>query len=363
MAAIALSAALLITVIGGAWYATSRVTTVTHVQDCFPLRVVDVNPVAGTVTIGRGPDATEPGTFRLAWPDGQAVVGAVVSVHPTTITRRLSGLRGQLKVGQSVGIEPNAYVGDPASAVGLEYSTVTVPTPLGAMPAWMIPGRRATWVVLVHGLGGSRSDTLAAMPALHTLGYPILAISYRNDLGVPASSDHRSHIGATEWRDVQSAVVYAMGHGASGVVLYGYSLGGAMALLVARDPATRPDVRALILDSPVLDWLATLDYQARRHELPRALVAVGEQLLAWRIHLNYSQFDQLSHEAALGAPVLLIQGDADTVVPPALATRFARARPSLVTYLFVPGADHVSAIDAAPFGYRDALAAFLARYP
>ena len=49
------------------------------------------------------------------------------------------------------------------------------------MPAWQISGRRSTWVILVHGLGGNRADTLAAIPALHVLGFPILAITYRND--------------------------------------------------------------------------------------------------------------------------------------------------------------------------------------
>ena len=300
-------------VLGAAWYGAGRLIAVTHVQDRYPLRVVAVNAAAGTVALGRGPDATEPGTFRLSWPHGQAVVGAVLSTGQATVTRRLSDVRGSLMAGQHVGVQADTYVGDPHSALGLNFSTVAVPTPLGAMPAWWVPGRRRTWVVLVHGLGGSRSDTLPAMPTLHDLGYPILAVSYRNDLGVPPNPDHRSHLGATEWRDIEAAVSYAVNHRASGVVLYGYSLGGAMALRVAQASPLRNDISAVILDSPVLDWRATLNYAARRHNLPGPLATLGQQLLGWRIHLDYAEFDQLAHERDLRTPTLLIQGSADTV--------------------------------------------------
>jgi hypothetical protein len=231
------------------------------------------------------------------------------------------------------------------------------------MPAWYLPGRRSTWVILIHGLGGSRADTLPAMPTLHALGYPMLAISYRNDIGAPQSPDHQSHLGASEWHDVVASVDYAIRHHASGVVLYGYSLGGSMALIVARDPRIRPYIRAVVLDSPLLDWPATLDYAARRDGIPQPFAAITETLLSWRAGIDYAQFDQLSHERELRAPVLLFQGSADTVVPPELAAKFAHNRPGLVTYVPVAGADHVSAIDTDPSAYKSALRRFLAAWP
>jgi uncharacterized protein len=361
--ALALILILAAVTVGFAWYVTSRLIAVTRVQDSYPLRVIAVSADRTIVTLSSGPDAAEPGTFRLAWPGGRAFVGRVTGSGPGFVTRSLLDINGRLSPGQPVGIEPDPYTGDPATALGIPYATVRVPTPLGGMPAWQIAGRRSTWVILIHGLGGSRADTLPVMPALRALGFPMLAITYRNDAGAPSSPDHQSHLGATEWRDVAAAVRYATGHGARGVVLFGYSLGGAMAMVTAADASVHGQIRALILDSPILDWQATLTYQGHRHHLPAPLISLTETLLAWRTGLSYARFDQLRPGVPLRVPVLLIQGTADTIVPPALADMFARSHPHLVTYLRVPGADHVSAIDTDPIGYRAALTQFLDRYP
>jgi pimeloyl-ACP methyl ester carboxylesterase len=348
--------------VGFAWYLTSRLVAVTHVQDTYPLRVRAVDTRDATVTLTTGPDAAEPGSFRLAWPGGYGIAGPVTASGNGFVTRRISDVTGHLSVGQQAGIEPGRYTGDPLTALGIHYATVRVPTPIGEMPAWQISGRRSTWVILIHGLGGNRADTLAAIPALHVLGFPILAITYRNDVGAPASPDRQSHLGATEWHDVDAAVRYATRQGASGVVLFGYSLGAAMAMVTAEDSPVRGRVRGLILDSPILDWQATLTYQGRRHGLPTSLIRLAEKLLAWRTGLNFAQFNQLQHETSLHVPVLLIQGTADTIVPVSLADAFARGRPGLVTYLRVAGADHVSAMDTDPSAYRAALTRFLTGY-
>ena len=365
-AAVAMLIALLLVAgltVGFAWYLTSRLVAVTHVHDTYPLRVLAVGTREATVTLTAGPDAAEPGSFRLAWPGGYGIVGPVIASGNGFVIRRISDVTGHLTVSQQAGIEPGRYVGDPMTALGIHYTTVGVPTPLGKMPAWQISGHRSTWVILVHGLGGNRADTLAAIPVLHALGFPILAISYRNDAGTPASPDHQSHLGATEWHDVDAAIRYATEQGASGVVLFGYSLGAAMAMVTAENSPVRGRVRGLVLDSPILDWQATLTYQGDRHGLPAPLISLAESLLAWRTGLDFAQFNQLQHETSLQVPALLIQGTADTIVPPGLARAKASARPRLVTYLRVAGADHVSAMDTDPGAYRAALARFLDGYP
>jgi uncharacterized protein len=346
-----------------AWYTTSRLTAIHYVVDTYPLRILAIGAGGTNVTLSKGPDATEPGSFRMAWRGGHARVGAVVASGTGYVIRQLSDVTGHLTPGLMVGIEPNPYTGDPLTAFGIPFGTVPVPTQMGPMPAWFIAGTRSTWVILIHGLGGSRSDTLPVIPAIHSLGFPLLAITYRNDAGAPDSPDHRSHLGATEWHDAESAIAFATSHAATGVVLFGYSLGGAMAAVTAEDSPLSDHIRGLVLDSPILSWRATLNYQAARRTLPKPLIDLTASMLAWRTGLNYAQFNQLQRETSLRAPVLLIQGGADTIVPPAAAAAFARARPELVTYLRVAGADHVSAIDTDPTEYRATLTRFLSTYP
>jgi pimeloyl-ACP methyl ester carboxylesterase len=345
-----------------AWYASGQLMAVRHVHDTYPLRVVATDAAGHTVVLSRGPYAAEPGSFRLAWPSGQAVVGTIVAATPATVTRRVSSIRGRLAAGQRAGVEPALYTGDPDTALRLPFTGVRVAGELVEMPAWFVAGRRHTWVILVHGLGGSRADVLPPMRILHQLGYPMLAISYRNDVDAPRSPDGHEHLGDTEWHDLSAAIDYAVGNGASGVVLYGYSMGGSMALTAARDPTEARYVRAVVLDSPVLDWPPTLGYAADRHGIPPLFTKITETLLAWRDHLDWGRLDQLAHERELTAPVLLFQGSADTVVPPSLAEQFARRRPTLVTYRDAPGAGHAASIDTEPAMYRHALGRLLAGY-
>lgn len=341
---------------GLAWYTAVRLTDIVHVADAHPLHVLAVG--RGDVTLSRGPDAAEPGTFRLAWAGGQATVGPVTAQSATSATRPVAGARGTpLRVGLAVGVEADAYTGDPRSALGLAFQDVTVHGPVGSLPAWYVPAPGCTWVILVHGLGGSRADTLPVMPTLHALGVPLLAITYRGDVGAAPPPDHLDHLGQDEWRDVAAAIAYAEAHGATGVVLYGWSMGGAMVLVAAHEHPT--GVRAVVLDSPVLDWRRTLADQAGRRHLPGVFTDLTEAFVSWRVGLDFAQFSVGRQAAELTVPALVFQGSGDTLVPPAVAAHFAALRPRLVTLVSVPGADHVSSIDTDPSRYEHALAAFV----
>jgi pimeloyl-ACP methyl ester carboxylesterase len=342
-------------------YLAQRLVAVHPAPTAHPLRVLDVG--AGRVVLSRGPDADEPGSFRVEWAGGHAMVGRVVAERAGAVTRSLSRVSGPLAAGEAVGIVPNPLTGDPRSALGIGFANVVVHASPGPLPAWKIAGRRRTWAILVHGLGGSRVDTLPAIPTLHALGFPVLAVSCRNDAGAAPSADRRSHLGVTEWHDVEAAVRYALAHGAGGVVLYGWSLGGGMATVLSERSPLRGSVRALVLDSPLLDWRATIDAQSRRHGVPAAVRWAAEAILEHRFGVRLDLFEAGRLAAGLSTPTLLIQGTADVTVPPGVADALARSRSDLVTYLRVPGADHVSAIGTAHRAYVSALWAHLHALP
>ncbi len=266
---------------------------------------------------------------------------------------------------------------DDPGGLGLEWRTVWVATPLGDCPAWFVPASGPapgkTWVIAVHGRGVDRRECLRILPTLHRLGFPVLAITYRNDLGAPASPDGHYHLGDTEWLDLASAAEYARRNGASGLVLYGWSMGAAITstyLDRAHDasPTWAEDVasvRAVVWDSPLLDWRATLHLQAAARRLPSPLTLLATLVTKWRIGIDFDQFDMVRKPPSVRPPTLMFHGDADTAVPvgPARAlTSIADGLDWPMRYREVAGAEHTAAWNADPPGYEAEVAEFLSKY-
>lgn len=229
----------------------------------------------GRIVLARDTDSERPGVYGLEWPGGHAIVGAVVGRSDDTVTRRLRDVRGYLVPEMEVGIESDVFAGDPRQALGLPYRQVVSPGEPGPMPAWLVPadrrrgaGQSATWAIFVHGINGSRQNGLRLVPALHRAGLSALLISYREDQGAPASPDGFHHMGQTEWLDLEAAVRYALAHGARRLVLAGSSMGGAIVAQFMEKSALAKRVEGLVLDAPVLDWRATLEFHASEMGLP-----------------------------------------------------------------------------------------------
>jgi pimeloyl-ACP methyl ester carboxylesterase len=106
-----------------------------------------------------------------------------------------------------------------------------------------------------------------------------------------------------------------------------------------------------------------LHWQVGRRGIPLPLAELAEKMVSWRVGLDYNRFRIGSLTAGITAPILLYQGSADTVVPPFLAARLAKTLSHQVTYIPVPGANHVASIDVDPVGYRLALDHFLSVEP
>jgi dipeptidyl aminopeptidase/acylaminoacyl peptidase len=176
-------------------------------------------------------------------------------------------------------------------------------------------------------------------------------------VGAPPSRDGKNHLGNTEWHDVVSAMGYARAHGATGVVLYGWSMGGAMAMTTLRkDPSF---IRGVILDSPVMDWSATLDKQGDARHLPFFVTDVAKRILQWRIGIDLADFVQHRYAPQLKTPVLLFTAEDDEMVANRPAFTFAeKAPPGMVTHITTPG-DHTESWNVDPAAYEGALTAFL----
>ncbi|WP_242901029.1 alpha/beta hydrolase family protein [Actinomadura terrae] len=348
-----------VTVGGVGWYFAGVATQVDHSAE-YPLRIEDVGN--GTVTLPRDPDTERPGTWALVWEDGRALLGPVVGGDRGTVVRRVASvLKGTPVKGARATLDHWLYDGDPKTALGLSFKDVTYPSKAGGMPAWLLPGvsPSGTWVIAVHGRNADKAETFRVMKAVHATGATMLSIAYRNDVGAPRSGDHRNHMGATEWQDVASAVAYARANGATGVVLYGWSMGGAMAMKTLRaDPSF---VRGVVLDSPVMDWSATLDKQGDARHLPRFLTAVAKRIMHHRFGIDLDDLDQTRYAPRLRTPVLMFTTADDQVVANRPAFAFAKAAPpGMVTHIAAQG-DHTEAWNTDPAAYERALTSFLGR--
>jgi pimeloyl-ACP methyl ester carboxylesterase len=256
---------------------------------------------------------------------------------------------------------------DPRTARGLEFRTVAIPGELGDAPAWWVPPTATavgTWVIGVHGRGANRADTLYVAPTIAAAGNPNLLISLRNDDRAPTAADGEYRLGETEWRDVAAAITFARRQGATGVVLYGWSMGGAVVMTALRRAAAADAafIRGVILDSPVLDWNATLDLRADQHHLPGILRWSAKRLLEYRAGLSLADYDQRRYAAALRVPVLLFVDRSDRAVAAGPSVEFAAARPDLVTLVTTTGGGHQGSWNVDPAGYKAAVRAFLAAH-
>lgn len=359
---------------GVAAYFARRVVTPERVKPD-DVQVLSVGP--GTVTLVAQVETTAPGCYglRLGRGAGHARLGEVVArdERAGTVTRRLLQLdRGDLVPGPARWVS-SFYVGDPTTALGLPHEDVRVTSDVGDLPTWFVPvsveGRaRDVWAVLVHGRGASREECLRAIPLLHRLGMSVLVPSYRNDPDAPLTHGGRSHLGDTEWRDVEATVIHALEAGAREVVLVGWSMGGAVVLQAVSRSWTADRVRALVLDGPVIDWRVVLEHQARVNRLPAQVGRLGLGMLAHPTArrlvgidgpVDLDRLDWVSRAVELRLPVLLIHSDDDEFVPAGPSRALAQARPDLVTYLSVPGARHTTEWNVDPASWEREVARFL----
>jgi uncharacterized protein len=348
---------------GIGWFYSSALLD-TAIRPVYPERVLGVGD--DTVTLAASRLTTQPGTWGLRWArasggDALAVLGPVVAERRGAVERRL--LAGPAPVaGCAAVLDAGPYDPDPA-ARGLPFEDVRVPGPLGPCPAWHVPAAGDTWVVLVHGRGGSRREALRILPALHERGHPQLVITYRNDEGAPPSPDGHYHLGDTEWEDVEAAVRWAVERGARRIVLFGWSMGGAVtgAFLDRSPEASR--VAAVVWDAPLVDWRATLRQQARNRRLPPGLSPLATAVTARRIGIDFDRFDLRRHPPSVRPPTLLVHSAGDTAVPVTASRRLAAAAPQLgwpLRYLEVPDVEHTASWNADPAAYERAVTTFLA---
>ncbi|MFM9918177.1 alpha/beta hydrolase family protein [Lacisediminihabitans sp. H27-G8] len=338
-------------------------------------RILSVDGAGDLITLSSTADSRLPGEYSLFFADGggHARVGDIVAETPETVIRRLLAVdRGDLAHARRGRFSGWFYTG-PAD-LGFPFQNVDIPTELGLAPAWLVPaeGPSTHWVIEVHGRAVRREETLRAVPVFRAAGYTSLLVSYRNDEDAPPSLDGRYGLGDTEWHDVEAALRYAIDHGATDVVLMGWSMGGATVLQTLTRSELAGVVRGIVLDSPVIDWVTALRFQGELLGLPNpirtgviALLGLkwAGRLTGQHVPIDLPRLDFVRRSADLHVPILLMHSDDDGFIPSTASLALAAARPDIVSYERFTIAGHTKLWNFDRARWNDAIAHWLRTAP
>jgi uncharacterized protein len=309
----------------------------------------------------------KPQLYGIAWPGGIGHLGASAVVSGEVVTRPLTVTSGPAPmVGQVAALDRSYFLSDPETALGIPVQDVVVPGPLGPLPAWYFPAPGRAFVIGVHGQNGTRKDLLRVIDIVHRMGFPALAVTYRNDLGAARDPSGYLRYGQTEWSDIEAAVRWSLARGAQSVVLVGQSMGGGVvAAFLARSPLA-PKTARVVLDAPMLDLHAVIDFQAGRlripviGRLPAPLVWTAERIARARFGVDWSATGYLDERTWLKVPALVTHGDDDPRVPISTSIRLKELEPALVTFEVFPGAGHLESWNIDRSRYTALVESFLA---
>jgi len=328
---------------------------------------------ADAIVLQGSPDAgylTDDGRFGLVSESTSGLVDRILSAETSNginTVRRARVVGEPIPApGSPVRLDPFVWQGDPETALGIPFEEIEFDVEGGKAPAWYVKGTTDTWMIFVHGKGASRSEVLRMLPIAIDRGYHAMVIEYRNDPGAPADPSGTYQYGLTEWRDVAAAALYARTNNGRNLIFVGLSMGGSNVMSYLLESPLRNQTVAAILDSPMLDFDATVDYAAAQTTLPltsitlpSSLTAAAKWMAGWRFDIDWEELDYVSRWRDLHTPTLIIQGTGDETIPVEPAHELARIRPDLVTLVTPQGVGHVVAWNADPDGYDTLVNSFL----
>jgi len=226
---------------------------------------------------------------------------------------------------RSMLFRPDTEHVDPKAAglTGVVEELVETPDGAKLVTWWTPPEPGRPVIVYFHGNGGNISYRAARVAYFQRHGCGVLMVEYRGyggSTGTP--SEHALKADARLMLDRLAA----KGYPSDRLILFGESLGSGIAVELA---SQRP-VAALILDSP---YTALVDVAAER------LPLIPVRLLMW------DRFLSLPKIASVHAPLLIIHGDADDVVPFAMGERMFAAANDPKSFVRLRGASHVTPLN------------------
>jgi len=194
------------------------------------------------------------------------------------------------------------------------------------------PGKST--ILYFHGQAGNLARRSERVRRYKASGVGFLMIAYRGFSGSTGIPSERANVSdalfAFDW-------LAASGVAPADIVVYGESLGTGVAAQVA----AQREVSGVVLDSP---FTALTDVAARRHPM----------LPVRRFILD--RYDTIVHAAKITAPVLVLHGEDDPIIPMPMGLQVFEATSGPKRMISYAGGRH---LDHGKFGSFDAVIRFL----
>ena len=249
---------------------------------------------------------------------------------------------------------PRRDTNDTPAGLGLPQEQIWLESVTGTrLHGWFIPvDGEAPAVVVLHGWGGNASLMLPLAPYLHQAGFHALFLDARNH-GI---SEHDSFASMPRFaEDLEVAADWLRAHNdVSSLGVIGHSVGAGAAILSASHGGRYQAVVAVSSFAHPGEMM-----RDQMKSIPRILLTL---LLGFMQRMIGYRFDDLAPRNRIqlvDAPVMLVHGDADRVVPIDNLHELAAAHPG-AELLVVPDGGHS---DLAPFEpYIGDITTFLDRH-
>ncbi len=215
---------------------------------------------------------------------------------------------------------------------------------------WYLPADASRHlIVLVHGMWSSWAEMASLGRDLNQRGFAVLLFDLR---GHGQSDASRLYLGRRERTDIRTVMQWGQDHGftADRIGWLGYSMGGSTILMEA---ARNPSIRVAVIDSPYGNLPEILNRELSKHSGLPGCFNPGILLAARAIYgVRTDDLVPIRYAQAWGErPLLLIHGEADTLVPVSQARDLARAAGASCSTILLPGIDHVQAYNSNPRAY------------
>jgi len=223
------------------------------------------------------------------------------------------------------------------AAIGVREATITTADGLSLL-SWYLPPRAGRAVIAYfHGNGGHIGYRAERLRWFARDGDGVLMAEYRGYGGNPGAPTEAGLL-----TDAAAALEFLASEGITPnrVVLYGESLGSAVAVAMA----AQRDVAALILEAPFTSVTEVAQYH---YSFMPAAALVRDR------------FDSLARIGDVRAPILVLHGERDRVVPVSFGRALFDAAPEPKEFWVAPEGEH----ENLPWcGAFDAVRSFLRRW-